>query len=483
MGSRELHDALRRLAIEVSELLTRELDEGAELPFEVLEAGRAGREANAGREATAPSRRGPVLYRYRPLTAAFIGDRWDRARELEAYASAVRALGSGGGPYLRHRGLRGSDPDAALRDLMERLFEDATSFSLPEERFERVYAELDAILDGSTVGATVLAPLHGVRISSGRVEIGAGLALARRSAVAAPPSALEGDVRTAESTAEADERDRAPSGGSPLDVFCVLERELPTDCALPVDEARVQFRRVLTSLRLCGAGGTALGPLAWARADQGAWHPVALGVSARTRPESWELRHSEEHELRELLEILSLSRHSGGVGWALARFEMGCERGLETEALSDYLLGLRALLAEPGSQADRSASTRLAALCAPEDERSATQARMDRAFALERRLAYDGGSASSLDSPRALVRDVEQYLRALLRDVLCGYLDEDLRGMADELLGAERPPEPAHDQIRVRDTRAAAEEDTAELDVAEVVAAAAVTSSVDWEPS
>jgi ribosomal protein L12E/L44/L45/RPP1/RPP2 len=472
--SRELHDALRGLADEVSELLTGELEGGAELSFEVLDA-------HEGDPPGTPRRRGPVLYRYRPLTGRFIAERWTRARELDSYVRALHALGPGAGPYLRHRGLRGSGPDDALRDLMERLFDDATTFSVPEERFERIHAEIDATLEGSTVTATVVALLHGVRISAPRVEVGEGVALVRRASLADPPFALEGTGQAAESTAqgeEEEEEDDSDRGGSPLDVFCVLERELPLDSRLPVDEARIRFRRILTALRLCGAGGTALGPLAWARADRGAWHPVALGISARARPESWELRHSDEAELRDLLEILSLSRHSAGVGWALSRFEMGCERSLETEALTDYLLGLASLLSEPSSFSEGALAARLAAICAPEDERDSAVERITRAIALERRLAYgagDGGAALALDSPRALVREVEQYLRALLRDVLCGYLDEDLRAMADEILDEAKPPESKADEIRVRDTRQAADEDTAELDVP------AVTPSIDWE--
>jgi hypothetical protein len=34
----------------------------------------------------------------------------------------------------------------------------------------------------------------------------------------------------------------------------------------------------------------------------------------------------------------------------------------------------------------------------------------------------------------ALVDELTEYLRALLRDVLCGHLDADLCGVADELL-------------------------------------------------
>ncbi len=39
------------------------------------------------------------------------------------------------------------------------------------------------------------------------------------------------------------------------------------------------------------------------------------------------------------------------LAWALARFEMGCERSSELEALSDHLLALRALLEPEGPAA------------------------------------------------------------------------------------------------------------------------------------
>jgi hypothetical protein len=38
------------------------------------------------------------------------------------------------------------------------------------------------------------------------------------------------------------------------------------------------------------------------------------------------------------------------------------------------------------------------------------------------------------DSPRELVAEMEGHLRALLRDVLCGYLEADLKAVADEIL-------------------------------------------------
>ncbi|MGI8805226.1 MAG: hypothetical protein ACR2IN_05980 [Thermoleophilaceae bacterium] len=443
MHNRALCDALRDLGREVGALIRRELDGGADLPFEVLEAG-------GGSEG------GPVLYRYRPLTAAFVAERWPLARGLDPYRRAVRLLGAhAAGPYLRHRGLSGSDPDVALRDLMERLFDEATSFDMPEERFGRLHAEIDATLADAAVEARVVAPLHGVRIASARVDLGDGLFLARRSAAGAPPAAIEGAVRASERTAEADDAgDAIEPESDPLDVFCLLEREVRPGARLPVDTARPRFRRVLTALRLCGAGGTALGPLAWARAGEGAWHPVALGVSARARAESWELRAADEQELRDLLEVLTLSRHDATVGWALDRFEMGCERGLEVEALSDYLLGLRALVGDAGNGLEPAIAGRLAALCAPAADRPDAEGRVRLAFTLERQVIHGGGPA--LESPRGVVREAERHLRALLRDVLCGYLEPDLRRVADEILAATAYESELDAELRVHDARAVA---------------------------
>lgn len=474
MPNPSLHEALHAFATELGAQLRSALEAGAELPFEVVEE--AGGTPVRGR---APR---PVLYRYRALTASFIRARWAEARRLESYRAALQAVTTGAGVYLRHRGLLGSDPEDALRDLVERVFDDVAGFELPEDRLERLCGEVDAKLRHEVVHAAVIAPLHGVRIASARVQLRPDLALVRRAALGSAPTALEGTARARELTAEAEEQAESVEP-SPLDVFCLHESELPADSPLPVDEARSMFRRLLTALRLSGAGGTAIGALAWGRADDGAWHPVALGLSARSRPDSWELRPADESELRELLELLAVSRHGATLGWALERFEMGCERELETEALSDYLLALRALLADPEPAAGSALARRLPVLCAPEPERSAARARLELALELERRLIVGGEGDEvtlPLESPRALVREVERHLRALLRDVLCGYLDQDLRRIADDMLAAAGAAASGPGEITVHDVRVAAEEDP-DGEQQEPLEAA-VTPSIDWEP-
>jgi hypothetical protein len=271
------------------------------------------------------------------------------------------------------------------------------------------------------------------------VDLGEGMSLIGGEAIDAPPEAVWSDPR---------ERANQPY------TLVVLERDIRTEMPLPVTEARIRFQRLLTALRLFKSGAVALGPFAWSRADEGAWQPTQLGSAGHLRGEPWLLTAAEEPELRELLDLLSGARHGGAVAWGLARFEMGCERQLDTEALSDYLLALRALLDGSDETGRASLALRLAALCAEESDRRALQRRVELAFSLER-FVIGGGSGDAYmetigsESPRELVLEVEDQLRALLRDVLCGFLEPDLKGAADDIL--LRSAEPF--EIEARDTR------------------------------
>jgi len=424
MRNRELHHTLRDFALEAAALLEEELRNGAEIEFEVHEQ---------------PAGSKTVLYRYTPLTSKFIDERWDRLRALSSCDPAARALGNGAALYLRLQGVPGVDAEPALRELLDRLYDDATTFEFPEERFEKVYGDVERTLYQDSVAATVVGSLPGLELEHGRVDLGDGLSLIGGEAIDAPPEAVWSDPR---------ERSGEPN------VLVVLERDIRTDMPLPVTEARIRFRRLLMAFRLFKPGAVALGPLAWSRADQGAWQPVLVGSAGHLRGEPWLLTAAEEPELRELIEMLERARAGGAVAWALARFEMGCERPLDTEALSDYLLALRALLDGSDDTGRASLALRLAALCAEESDRRALQRRVELAFALERFVIGGGSGEAYVDtigseSPRELVLEVEDQLRALLRDVLCGFLDADLKSAADDIL--LRSAEPF--EIEARDTR------------------------------
>ena len=399
MRNRGLHDALRDFALEAAALLSEDLKAGAELEFEIADESGS---------------RGPALYVYRPLTERFIAERWHRLRELPSCAQATAELGDGAAAYLRVNGLDGEQAEPALEAMLERLYEDATSFGFPEERFERVYDEVERTLYRDTVPTTVAAPLHGVLLEDERVDLGDGLSLARGGTFDAPIDA---------------------------DALCVLERVVPAGDERPLEEAGERFARLLTALRLLGPGGPALGGVAWRRAAEGRWTAFELVSDGPGRGEPLVLAAAAADELCELMAAVRTS-------WALARFEMGCARALPAQALSDYLLALRALLDATTEAGHASLALRLAALCAEGGERRALQRRVELALDLERMIMRAGHTAT----PAGLVDEMERHLRALLRDVACGYLDADLKSIADDILleSAESI------EIEARDLRGAA---------------------------
>ena len=166
MRNRRLHDALRDFALDAASHLTSELRAGHEIPFDLME------------EPRRRNKLGPALYHYTPLTAQFIDGRWPQLRELPAFEPAAKALGSGAETFLRVQGITGAaDPEPALKAMLERLYEDATNFEFPEDRFERVYLDVERSLYQDTMRAAVIAPLWGMRIESDRVDPGDGVAL------------------------------------------------------------------------------------------------------------------------------------------------------------------------------------------------------------------------------------------------------------------------------------------------------------------
>jgi hypothetical protein len=320
--------------------------------------------------------------------------------------------------------------------MLDRLYEDATNFEFPEDRFERVYEDLERSLYEDTMRAAVIAPICGMRIESDRIDLGDGVSLVAGETFDAPPEAVWGDAGA--------------------NVLCVLERDVGTGEPLPIGEAHGRFEWLLAALRLYKSGGLTIEPLMWARTDGGAWRSHPLRTTAgHARGAPWTLARAEEDELREFLDLLAGARQTARVAWALDRFLMGCSRARDVQGLTDYLLSLRALL-DGSDEAGRAALTpRIAALCADEPHRRALQRRFELAFALED-FAMAGGDAQEYvernagDTPHGLILDVEENLRALLRDVVCGFLDGDLKGAADDILLASGEPI----EIHARDLRA-----------------------------
>jgi hypothetical protein len=147
----------------------------------------------------------------------------------------------------------------------------------------------------------------------------------------------------------------------------------------------------------------------------------------------------QEDELRAFCSLVSRRAPEGNeLAWALTRFELGCEREAPSEALTDHLLALRALL-EPEGPASGLLPGRLAALCATPQERPQLAERVVQALAIER-AAISGGGIVGRSGALELIREIGDHLRALLRDVICGHLSPDLVGLADELLLEDEQP-------------------------------------------
>ncbi len=145
-----------------------------------------------------------------------------------------------------------------------------------------------------------------------------------------------------------------------------------------------------------------------------------------------EIAPDAEDELRAFISLVTRrTPRAGELAWALRRYELGCERPSLFEALTDHLLALRALL-EPEGPASGRLAGRVAALCATEDQRVRVTERVAHAVSLER--AVIAGLAPSDGGIQVLLAELTAHLRALLRDVLCGHLDSDLRSVADQLL-------------------------------------------------
>jgi hypothetical protein len=415
MRNGSLHATLRAFAEDAASQLSFDISHGAEVPFELVEE---------------RSARRPTLYCYRPLTDAFIADRFGVLTALDTYAPARQALDrlEGLDAYLERRGATGPPGalgEAALRALLGAVFEETSSFELDGGRFARAYEQLEeAVYEGRTL-STAVASLRGLELESDEIALGDGLALARGEVLEGAPAEAVWGL----------ERER----GRPATLIVLrLEEEHGGIAAAPV-----RFRRLLSALRLFERGAFALSPVAWVRADGGSWRLAPLpGVGGGGQlGDTILLPASQEDELRAFANLVARrTPEDGELAWALRRFEQALERELALDALTDHLLALRAML-EPEGPASGRLAQRLAAICALGPDRPGLAERVARAVALER-AAISGLAGFEDAALPAIVDELATHGRALLRDVLCGHLSPDLVGVADGLL-EETLPVPA----------------------------------------
>lgn len=428
MRNRHLHAALTAFAEESAWQLASDVSGGHELGFEVVEAPPPG----GGR--TRKQRAAGAFYCYRPLTAEFIDARGSVVAELPTYLPAVHALAQCGGldAYLDTHVAHGGIPMApreraelALRAFLGRIFTDSADFVLEPRRLEAAYAELEAVVTEGRTETVVVAAVLGLELASAEVAMGDGLVLIRGEVLEdAPVDAVW------------------PRGaGLPerAAVLAVLRAESEPGERASLGPARQKLRRLLTALRLFDAAPVCIGPSAWTRTAGGPWTTLTLGLEGSppaAQAPTCLITAPEEDELRAFCSLVArrLPR-AGELAWALRRFELGCARPHPGEALTDHLLALRALL-DPESDQPGLMAARVAALCSEPVERAAHVARLLHTTGLERSLVAGVGLPDA-DTLADLVEELAADCRAILRDVLCGHLDADLRGTADRLLGAQ----------------------------------------------
>ncbi|MGA2319304.1 MAG: hypothetical protein ABSG95_01000 [Solirubrobacteraceae bacterium] len=412
MHSPRLQAALTDYIEAAASRLRAEIAAGAEIPFELGSAGRRGAS-------------GTPLYCYRSLTDAFIAEREPALERLPSHAEAARLLESFDGleRYLSSvradsaQASRGARAGAAMRALLADVFHEQSDFDVRPERLRAALGRLERSAVAGTSDVTVVATLHGMTITSEELQLTKGLRIAQ-------PDTLEGLPE--EVSASAGEQ----RAGHLILVFSAGDDELNAG----MSRGREVLRDLLRALRLFGDARLTLGALAWARIGTGVWHPLVLGAGGR--PHGMLVVTSEqEDELRAFCNLVSRREpHANELAWALRRFELGCERESYSEALTDHLLALRALL-EPEGPSSGLLAGRLAALCATPEQRFEMTERIVQAIALER--ATIAGTAVEHAGAQALAEHVSEQLRALLRDVICGHLAPDLAVLADELLLAD----------------------------------------------
>jgi len=422
MHSLSLQEALTEFVEAAATRLQSDVLGGAEVPFEV--------ESQATRRGAGAGAR-PLFYSYRAMTGQFIAERQHELERLPSYAAAARALSCFDG-LDRYLASVGVDPGASVgsarigagvRALLRDVFNEQSDFELHPERLADALGRLEQATIASAGSVMLVATLHGLLTTSPEVALTRGLTIAHPQSLLGLPEAA------------AD-----PGGEEAPDHLVAVFLADEQDPIGGIAQGREVLKDLLRALRLFGDGRVTLGALAWARVGTGAWNPVALGAGGRPHG-MLVVTEQQEDELRAFCNLVSRRAPDGNaLAWALSRFEMGCARERSYEALSDHLLALRALL-EPEGPAVAMLPARLAALCATAENRDALAERTIQALELEQ--AVIAGGAVEHAAGQALAESMGEHLRGLLRDVICGHLDADLVGLAQEiLLQDRREPEP-----------------------------------------
>lgn len=440
-----LTESLRRVAAEAATRLTSLVATGEELPFDVAE--------NEGEH---------TFYRYVPLTAQFVREHADELRSMPAFGPACSAIDSAGAAadYLEARGEPVPEDAVERADRMviafiARLWDGSAEFRIDKPRLEAALRELEVEIRDIGEADVLLAPLVGLQMASARLGLPSGVRILRADTVDAP--------------AEATRSDGMQRNAWDPQFLAVVEREEGPTGAAP---ALGQLRDLISVLRLFKEGGVGLGPQAFTPTGEGTWKRIATGTPA-PRPGGYKLSEDDAVELAEFARRLEVRPDpDGSLGWAVTRFEMGCDRSIALEGLSDHLLAMRALF-EGSGPVGANLPMRVAALLAEPPERPEAYEKLQAAFELERVMM--AGGQVDLGTATGIAAWAEDATRSIVRGAALGEHGTDVAASADETLvatglqagegnatqmGADDEWDPPTDEIRI--TKAESEQTKSE---------------------
>jgi hypothetical protein len=384
-----LEEALRRLAVEASDVFEDLLRAGAELPFDL--------EASKSDESPLP------MYSYAPLTGEFIERNLAEVRRLEAFIEVREIAGE----------------DAAI-GFMVGLWDGRTEFEIAGDRLQGaiqgVLSSISSEEGEGTPAGEIIVPLVGFHMPKDELTLD-GVQIVRADSITDLP------LDATEATGSGPGR----KSGFIARVSCGVAAVAPA--AAVADD----LRRALRTLRLFRPGAVGLAAHGWAR-RAGGWERFGTGAG-RARQGGYRLTGGEAAELEQFAKTLTeRGARLPALSWAASRFELGAERASLIEALSDYLLALRGLL-EGGGPANTALSARVAALACRPTEREEGRLCVERALALERKLMSGARYRPTAEaSPLEVIAELEELLRRLLKGLATGQLRGDLRAAADESL-------------------------------------------------
>ena len=325
MRAPHLHSALRGFCLGAFALFTRDVEQGAEIPFAFEEHDGRGR---------------PTLYEYRPLVRNFVEARGGRLLGRGDTAIALEALGREPAAAIFARAHAGAHADHALfRTVLLPLVADVAEacggFDWDDDAFDKAYALLEHSLFGEKRAYAAIAPLVGVE-AGGIVPLGDGLRVRH---------AADGELIAHWPDAAKLVPD---SFGRETDRMCVLEleRTMPPEGGDPPD-APGEIADAITALRLATSGPIAAGPVLFERLD---WRPFGvrpvLPIAATAPPgQPTRLDVFRGDTARVLLTKLAAADVDRELGdaldrWELALFQDGSFRSEQLRASLDALLGV-----------------------------------------------------------------------------------------------------------------------------------------------